>query len=93
LLRWGAAWRFFAEVQRYGTLPPFNIELLVKSHQNHLKLHVSPNKTKVFERDGMLPDLAHGDRVGDPEVGVHVLVIPGKITKIFSLSTFKIVSV
>jgi hypothetical protein len=32
----------------------------------------------------MLPDLAHGDRIGDPEVGVHVLVIPGKITKIFS---------
>ncbi len=31
-----------------------------------------------------MPDLAHRDRVRDPEVGVHVLVIPGKITKIFS---------
>jgi hypothetical protein len=44
------------------------------------------HKTKVFERDGLLPDLAHGDWVGDPEVGVHVLVIPGKITKIFSFN-------
>jgi hypothetical protein len=47
------------------------------------------HETKVFERNGILPDLAHGDRIWDPEVGVHVLVIPGKITKIFSFSTFK----